>query len=30
MPLADAAMAHDRLAEGRVSGRIVLMPQSES
>jgi propanol-preferring alcohol dehydrogenase len=30
MPLADAAVAHDRLAEGRVSGRIVLMPQSES
>ncbi len=26
MPLADAAAAHDRLAEGRVEGRIVLVP----
>ncbi len=26
MPLADAAAAHDRLAEGSVSGRIVLVP----
>jgi NADPH:quinone reductase-like Zn-dependent oxidoreductase len=26
MPLAEAAAAHDRLAEGRVSGRIVLVP----
>ena len=26
MPLADAALAHDRLAEGRVGGRIVLVP----
>ena len=26
MPLAEAAAAHDRLAEGRVSGRIVLIP----
>jgi propanol-preferring alcohol dehydrogenase len=29
MPLADAAMAHDRLAEGRVSGRIVLVPGAD-
>lgn len=28
MPLADAAAAHDRLAEGRVTGRIVLVPES--
>jgi propanol-preferring alcohol dehydrogenase len=26
MPLRDAAAAHDRLAEGRVTGRIVLVP----
>jgi propanol-preferring alcohol dehydrogenase len=26
MPLAEAAAAHDRLTEGRVSGRIVLVP----
>jgi propanol-preferring alcohol dehydrogenase len=26
MPLSEAAAAHDRLAEGRVSGRIVLIP----
>jgi len=26
MPLAEAAAAHDRLAEGRVAGRIVLVP----
>jgi alcohol dehydrogenase, propanol-preferring len=26
MPLAEAAAAHDRLAEGRVTGRIVLVP----
>jgi propanol-preferring alcohol dehydrogenase len=28
MPLAEAAAAHDRLAEGRVAGRIVLVPGS--
>jgi len=28
MPLAEAAAAHDRLAEGRVGGRIVLVPGS--
>ena len=28
MPLAEAAAAHDRLAEGRVTGRIVLVPGS--
>ena len=27
MPLAEAAAAHDRLAEGRVAGRIVLVPR---
>jgi hypothetical protein len=27
MPLAEAAAAHDRLAEGRVEGRIVLVPE---
>jgi propanol-preferring alcohol dehydrogenase len=29
MPLADAAVAHDRLAEGRVEGRIVLVPGAD-
>jgi propanol-preferring alcohol dehydrogenase len=28
MPLREAAAAHDRLAEGRVAGRIVLVPSS--
>ena len=28
MPLTEAAAAHDRLAEGRVAGRIVLVPPS--
>jgi alcohol dehydrogenase, propanol-preferring len=28
MPLSEAAAAHDRLAEGRVSGRIVLVPRA--
>jgi len=26
MPLREAAAAHDRLAEGRVAGRLVLVP----